>query len=97
MRIVKYVIQSNGIPLIFNTKIVFLDNIKKVISSGNKVVSAGIAIIYYDETNEQFMVKCYGESSYLNIAFKEADCILIQNFLNDRLNAKDFDEIFYYN
>lgn len=75
MKIVKYVINKDGIPLLFNTTIMHSDII-------NKGISAGFAIIDYDFTINQFKVKCYGGSETLQILSQEGDCRIIQNYLN---------------
>jgi hypothetical protein len=55
MKIVKYVIKSDGVPILFNPKILHSEAI-------DKAVSAGFAIIDYDVIIDTFKVKCYGLS-----------------------------------
>jgi hypothetical protein len=86
MKIVKYVIKSNGVPLLFNPRMVHSDAI-------NKGISAGFAIIDYDVTEDQFKVKCYGGSTSLQVASKEGDCSIIQNYLNELLCTMPFESI----
>jgi hypothetical protein len=86
MKIVKYVIKSNGVPLLFNQSIIH----SAAIDEG---VSAGFAIIDYDVTIDQFKVKCYGGSETLQIRSHEGDCTIIQNYLNGLLCTITFDSI----
>lgn len=86
MKIVKYVIKSNGVPLLFSQSIIHSAAI-------DKGVSAGFAIINYDLTIDQFKVKCYGGSETLQIWSHEGDCTIIQNYLNGLLYTITFDSI----
>ena len=86
MKIVKYVIKSDGIPLLFNQSIIH----SAAIDEG---VSAGFAIIDYDVTIDKFKVKCYGGSESLQVGSHEGDCAIIQNYLNKLLCTKTFDSI----
>jgi len=81
MKIVKYIINELGVPILFGREIVHSD---VVFNS----VSAGYAIIYYDDTSAQFVVKCYGESSSLQKKSSNKDFLLIQNYLNQFLVNK---------
>ena len=82
----KYVIKSDGVPLLFNSKIIHSEAI-------NKGVSAGFAIIDYDVIIDRFKVKCYGSSDSLQLSSRAGDCIIIQNYLNDLLCTLSFDSI----
>lgn len=86
MKIVKYVIKSDGIPLLFNARIMHSEAI-------DKGVSAGFAIIDYDVTIDTFKVKCYGGSESLQISSHEKDCAIIQNYLNKLLCTKTFESL----
>ena len=86
MKIVKYIIKSDGVPLLFNAKIMHSVAIEKCIS-------AGFAIIDYDTALDQFIVKCYGSSESLQVGSREGDCTIIQNHLNKLLFNKTFDSI----
>lgn len=86
MKIVKYVIKSDGVPLLFNPRVVHSD----AISNG---VSAGFAIIDYDATEDRFIVKCYGGSESLKVYSRVGDCSIIQNYLNTLLCTLSFESI----
>lgn len=76
MKIVKYIINKSGIPLLFNTEILHIDMM-------TSVVSAGYAIITYDLLADKFSVKCYGGSESLKVSIDEKDCLIIQDYLNN--------------
>ena len=78
MKIVKYSIDESGIPILFKTKILHADVVIKS-------VSAGYAIISYDEATDKFSVKCYGGSESLKISSNRKDCVIIENYLNSTL------------
>lgn len=78
MKIVKYVVKNDGVPLLFSPKITHSDVAKNSIS-------AGFAIISYDLVNNKFIVKCYGYSSSLKIGVNETDFKIIQEYLNNLL------------
>lgn len=86
MKIVKYVINSNEVPLLFNSRIMHSEAI-------DKGISAGFAIIDFDVTIDTFKVKCYGGSESLQVGSQEKDCAIIQNYLNKLLCTKTFDSI----
>ncbi len=86
MKIVKYVIKSDGVPLLFNPKILHSEAI-------DKAVSAGFAIIDYDVIIDTFKVKCYGGSESLQVSSHEEDCRIIQNYLNTLLCTQSFESI----
>jgi hypothetical protein len=77
-KILKYIISNETFPILFNTQILHSD-ISVVVSS------AGFVIVNYDKEKNKFFVKCYGESSTLNIGSKKNDNLLIENFLNKKL------------
>ena len=78
MKIVKYIIKDNGIPILFCPKKVHSD----IVNTG---VSAGYAIIDYNVTSDEFIVKCFGGSDSLKVSIRHQDCRIIQNYLNDLL------------
>ncbi|WP_310594485.1 hypothetical protein [Flavobacterium sp.] len=78
MKIMKYVIKSDGVLLLFSSKIMHSEAI-------DKGISAGFAIIDYDVTINQFKVKCYGGSDSLQVSSREEDCSIVQNCLNELL------------
>ncbi len=86
MKILKYVIKSDGIPILFNPKILHSEAI-------DKAVSAGFAIIDHDDIIDTFKVKCYGGSESLQVGSHEEDCTIIQNYLNKFLLTKTFESI----
>lgn len=78
MKIVKYVIKDNGIPILFCSKIMHSEVV-------NRAISAGFAIIHYDFTLDKFIVKCFGSSDSLKINIRKQDCNIIQDYLNNLL------------
>ena len=66
MKILKYVINDVGLPIIFSIDILHTDIM-------TKVVAAGFVIIDYDWEKEFFFVKCYGESSSLGVSSRVID------------------------
>ena len=78
MRIVKYVINELGLPILFETNIIHSEMI-------SNVVSAGFAVVDYDALTDQFKVKCYGGSESLRVHSERNDCLVIQNYLNSLL------------
>jgi hypothetical protein len=86
MKIVKYVIQENRVPLLFNPGIMHSEAI-------DKGISAGFAIIDYDVTIDKFKVKCYGCSDSLQLSSHEVDDTIINNYLNELLGTMTFDSI----
>lgn len=75
MKILKYVINDAGLPIIFS-----VDNLHSDILT--KVVAAGFLIIDFDWQKEFFFVKCYGESSCLGISSRLEDTSIIEIHLN---------------
>ncbi len=77
MKILKYIINEKKIPLIFSSDITHNEVILKA-------HSAGFLILRFDLIHKKFSVKCYGESTSLNIKNAEDDETLIANFLNNQ-------------
>jgi hypothetical protein len=77
MKILKYIINNNKIPIIFSSTIMH----NEVLQEGS---SAGYIILKWCKKNNLFSVKCYGESSSLNIASNYEDEALIEDFLNNQ-------------
>lgn len=75
MKILKYVINDTGLPIIFS-----VDNLHTDILT--KVVAAGFVLIEYDYENEFFFVKCYGESSSLGVSSRVIDTSIVEIHLN---------------
>ncbi len=75
MKILKYVINDAGLPIIF-----CVDNLHTDILT--KVVAAGFVIIDYDWGKEFFFVKCYGGSSSLGISSRIEDSDIVEKHLN---------------
>jgi hypothetical protein len=86
MKIVKYVIKSDGVPILFNPRILHSEAI-------DKGISAGFAIVDYEVTIDQFKVKCYGCSDSLQLSSHEGDDTIIKNYLNELLGTMTFDSI----
>jgi hypothetical protein len=91
MKILKYVINDTGLPIIFS-----MDNLHTDILT--KVVAAGFVIIDYDWEKEFFFVKCYGGSSCLGISSRAEDTSIIEIHLNgclyeEKSKGKNFDSV----
>lgn len=78
MKILKYVINDVGLPIIFS-----MDNLHTDIMT--KVVAAGFVIIDYDWEKEFFFVKCYGSSPCLGISSRAEDTSIVEIHLNGYL------------
>ncbi len=78
IKILKYVINENKIPILFNKNITHSEILLNVIS-------AGFLIVSFDEIHGAFSVKCFGESSSLAVGVAEEDSDLIEHFLNTQL------------
>ena len=72
MKIVKYIINENGVPILFCQKILH----SKVV---DRAISAGYAIVHYDLIVEKFIVKCYGNSDSLKLNVKNGIVLLFKN------------------
>lgn len=77
MKILKYIINEKKIPILFSTEITHCDVL-------SKALSAGFLIVKFDTNYNKFLVKCYGESSSLNIKTSNEDESLIENYLNNQ-------------
>jgi len=75
INILKYVINDNNLPIFFNKEITH----SEILTS---VISAGFLIISFDEIRGKFSVKCFGESSSLDVKVGEEDTDIIEHFLN---------------
>ncbi len=80
MNILKYVVNEKKIPIIFSKEILHSD----VMSDA---ISAGFLIVKFDINYKKFIVKCFGESSSLNIKIADEDENLIENYLNNKFYA----------
>lgn len=75
MNILKYIINEDHIPIIFSAKIRHQD----IVHSG---IAAGFLILNYDIDTTVFIVKCFGESTFLNLKVSPKDEQIISNYLN---------------
>lgn len=80
MNILKYVVNDKKIPIIFSKDITH----SEVMSDA---ISAGFLIVKFDINPQKFVVKCFGESSSLNIKIDDGDKCLIENYLNNKFFA----------
>ena len=80
MNILKYVVGEKKIPVIFSKEITHSD----VMSDA---ISAGFLVVKFDVNYKKFIVKCFGESSSLNIKKADEDESLIENYLNNNFYA----------
>jgi len=76
MKIIKYIINDNDIPVLFSKEIVHNEIVQNV-------KSAGFLILKYDHLKRKFITTCFGESSSLEIRSDVSrDKKIIENFLN---------------
>lgn len=75
MNILKYIITEDKIPVIFSAKLLHQNILKKGIS-------AGFLILNYDLDTNIFVVKCFGESTSMNLKVAVADESIISEYLN---------------
>lgn len=75
MNILKYIITVDQIPVIFSAT--FRHN--EIL---NKGVSAGYLILNYDVDTNIFVIKCFGESTSLELKVAQSDERLITEYLN---------------
>lgn len=78
MRILKYIIYQGEF-------VVFIEEFSKHIKVLNYPVSAGYAIIYYDLSNNNFKVKCYGGCDFLRIYCRDFDNSILESMFNRHL------------
>lgn len=79
MKVLKYVINENQMPIIFS-----IETSHTAIFT--KVISAGFVCIDYDCLGDCFHVKCYGESTSLGISSRLVDSDIIDKHLNGYTN-----------
>ncbi|MDD2821704.1 MAG: hypothetical protein PHW29_10620 [Flavobacterium sp.] len=77
MKILKYIITDKKIPIIFSRDITH----NEILLSG---ISAGFLILRYNFIDNQFSVKCYGESTSLNLKMDREDQSIIRHYLNNQ-------------
>lgn len=77
MNILKYIINEDKVPVIFSAKMMHQDILEKGIS-------AGFLILNYDLDANVFVVKCFGESTSMNLKVSAGDEIVISEYLNKR-------------
>ena len=75
MNILKYIINEENIPIIFSAKIMHQEIMQKGIA-------AGFLLLNYDVDTNIFIVKCFGESTSLNLKVSNQDELIISNYLN---------------
>lgn len=75
MNILKYIINEEKIPVIFSAKLLH----QEILQKG---VSAGFLILNYDIDANLFVVKCFGESTSMNLRVADQDELIISEFLN---------------
>jgi hypothetical protein len=75
MNILKYIINEDKIPVIFSEKI----NHDAILQNG---IAAGFLILNYDVDANLFFVKCFGESTTMNLKASENDEFIISDYLN---------------
>ena len=75
MNILKYIINEENIPIIFSAKIMH----QEIMPNG---IAAGFLILNYDVDTNIFIVKCFGESTSLNLKVSNQDELIISNYLN---------------
>jgi len=77
MKIIKYVINDKGVPVLFSSEIVHNEVIQNI-------KSAGFLSIRYDRSKQRFFARCFGESSSLDLVSNiKTDEKIIESFLNE--------------
>lgn len=77
MKIIKYVINDNDIPVLFSTEIIHSEVVQNV-------KSAGFLSMRYDKNKGRFLAKCFGESTSLKIKSNlKDDEKIIEFFFNE--------------
>lgn len=76
MNILKYIITSKEIPVIFSMEIPH-DN---VLQNG---ISAGFLVLSYNNLTGKFRARCFGKSGSMNLQSMSKDVLLIENYLNN--------------
>ena len=87
MKILKYVINESGTPILFEMSILHCE----IITSA---ISAGLVIIDYNILTDEFVVKCYGGSESLKINSDKNDCLIIRNYLNNLFTRIGNNDVF---
>jgi len=75
MNILKYIITEENSPIIFSKKIMH----DAILPKG---IAAGFLILNYDLDTNLFVVKCFGESTAMNLKVSENDEFIISEYLN---------------
>jgi ureidoglycolate hydrolase len=76
MKLLKYIINENDIPVLFSRDILH----NEVTQSAK---SAGFLVIRYDSVQSRFTARCFGESTTLNVACNSKnDKKIIEDFFN---------------
>lgn len=77
MKRLKYIITDKRIPVIFSCEMIH----NEVLQSG---ISAGFLILTFNSSSNEFCVKCYGESTSLNLKMAKEDQSIITHYLNNQ-------------
>jgi hypothetical protein len=76
VKIIKYIINDNNIPVLFSADLTHNEVLQKV-------KSAGFMIINYNKEEGQFTATCFGESTSLKVTSHAAtDKKIIEDFFN---------------
>lgn len=87
MNILKYIINEENIPIIFSETI----SHQEILQTG---IAAGYLILYYEIESNVFSVKCFGQSTTLNLSSTDQDEAIITTYLNSKfINRVDFSEL----
>lgn len=80
MKVLKYVITKDNEPVLFSKNILH-NTISK------NIISAGFLILFVDINTNKYRVKCFGESTTLNLKSDILkDKLIIESFLNLETN-----------
>jgi hypothetical protein len=77
MNILKYIINEENIPIIFSETISHQDILQKGIT-------AGYLILNYEVESNTFYVKCFGQSTTMNLKPSDRDEAIITDYLNSQ-------------
>ena len=76
MKLIKYIINDNDVPVLFSNDIIH----NEVLLKGK---SAGFMIIKYNKEDDKFSASCFGESTSLKIGSNAStDKKIIEDFFN---------------
>lgn len=77
MNILKYIINEENIPIIYSEK----SSHQEILQKG---ITAGYLILNYEVESNLFFVKCFGQSTTMNLASSDQDEAILTAYLNSQ-------------